>query len=105
MAPFSIKEHAVFTFKVWMKSEYGLAYERAIDASTKENREIWFDPRYWTTMQITAFFEDLALANNSVWELTVRKLTNVIKSEQRAQKRYKAWLTKELQWQDEHGYV
>ena len=77
----------------WLKSKWGYTYDRAIDISTKTNRNLWFDPRYWKTSEIKEFFEDLSYGDSRIWELIHIKLSKGRPT--KAEKRFKEWKSKQ----------
>ena len=72
---------------IWIREKYPMTYDIVVKASTTQNRNIWFDPRYWNTSNIKEFFEDLQFVNQEVWELTHTKLSNNCHNK-KAEKRY-----------------
>ena len=87
----AIKYYTQELKKIWIRENYPIMYDKAIEASTAINRNIWFDPRYWTSIEIKEFFEDLAYVNQDVWELVHIKMTQNIHSI-KAHNRYTMWL-------------
>jgi hypothetical protein len=72
---------------MWIRDKYPMTYDRTVEASKTKNRNIWFDPRYWSTSDIKEFFEDLQFVNQEVWELTHIKLSKNCNN-RKAEKRY-----------------
>jgi len=62
--------------KQWIKSEYGYQYSCAVRKSKEEDRNLWFDPRWWKDDDIKEFFKDLDFADSHVYECIVNKISD-----------------------------
>jgi len=75
----------------WIRENYPISYDEAVRKSKEENRNIWFDTRFWTNADIKEFFEDLHFVNPDAWELTHIKFSKMINNK-KAEKRFNNWL-------------
>jgi hypothetical protein len=76
--------------KIYMRDNYSMAYSICLERP----KELYFDERFWTSKDISVFFDDLCYCDNHAYELSTYKLykSRGIKSFTSAKKRVDKWI-------------
>jgi hypothetical protein len=82
--------------KTYMKATYSCSYDIA---KTRPN-ELYFDERFWTTKDISVFFDDLCYCDYPVYETVVHRLAESrgMKTQASVVKRIQRWIKEETEW-------
>jgi hypothetical protein len=87
------------TKQLWLKEKYPMSYTSALEKSNPDvkDKTIFFDERYYSSKDISTFFQDLQYADNNCWEAIIHYLPKAtygksLKSFKKQENEYKEWL-------------
>jgi hypothetical protein len=80
----------------YMRSEYSVSYQMAINDAKNKTKNLYFDTRYWSSKDISVFFDDLQVCDNHTFCMIVNNLRNRKAKFSAVEKRIKEWKAENL---------
>jgi hypothetical protein len=75
----------------YMRDTYSMMYQMAINDATNKTKTLYFDTRFWSSKDISVFFDDLQVCDNHTFCVIVNNLRNRKAKFSAVEKRIKEW--------------